>query len=202
MNYWSFKYDLAITLIPIFLSFFLLAFPSDIPAVSLCPPDSDCADGFPLTVLDCEAELCDSCSSLGRPSSSCQQVCLSPTTATNRNYTRLMYSVPSEISQGPQVGAYESLPPHRRHHYGPAQPKTCHNCHSNSAGPCAERSTVGQIVDRYGSAHQLSCHEAAQCHWLQGSKDSGAQKRTQRPVPTVRSVSSRKRSRFHYQSVF
>lgn len=78
----------------IFLSFGLFAFPSDIPAVSLCPPDSDCADGFQLTVLDSEAELCDSCSSLGRPSSSSQlyqQVCLSLTVVTNnRNYTRLM----------------------------------------------------------------------------------------------------------------
>lgn len=78
----------------IFLSFCLFAFPSDIPAVSLCPPDSDCAHGFQLTVLDSEAELCDSCSSLGRPSSSCQlyqQVCSSLTIATNnRNYTRLM----------------------------------------------------------------------------------------------------------------
>ncbi|TNM95404.1 hypothetical protein fugu_016487 [Takifugu bimaculatus] len=141
-------------------------FQSDIPAVSLCPPDSDCADGFQLTVLDSEAELGDSCSSLGRPSSSCQ-----------------LYQ------QGPQVGAYESLPPHKCHcchHYVPAKPKACHNRHSNAGGPSGERGTVGQTLDHYGSAHQLSCHEAVQCHWLQGSKDSGAQKPAQRPGATVR----------------
>ncbi|CAG10526.1 unnamed protein product [Tetraodon nigroviridis] len=44
----------------------------DIPAVSLCPPDSDGAADLQLTVLDCEAELGDSCSSPCRPSSSCQ----------------------------------------------------------------------------------------------------------------------------------
>lgn len=45
---------------------------SDIPAVSLCPPDSNCATDSQLTVIHSEGELCDSCSSLGRPSSSCQ----------------------------------------------------------------------------------------------------------------------------------
>lgn len=59
------------------LSFLLL---SEIPAVSLCPPDSECATEAQLTVIQSEGELCDSCSSLGRPSSSCQlyhQVCMS-----------------------------------------------------------------------------------------------------------------------------
>lgn len=46
----------------------LFVLPSDIPAVSLCPPDSESQ----LTVIQSEGELCDSCSSLGRPSSSCQ----------------------------------------------------------------------------------------------------------------------------------
>lgn len=53
---------------------------SEIPALSLCPPDSECATEAQLTVIQSEGELCDSCSSLGRPSSSCQlyhQVCLS-----------------------------------------------------------------------------------------------------------------------------
>ena len=59
-----------------------LCFPllSEIPAVSLCPPDSECSAEAQLTVIQSEGELCDSCSSLGRPSSSCQlyhQVCLS-----------------------------------------------------------------------------------------------------------------------------
>lgn len=67
------------TLSPISLSS-CLSFPllSEIPAVSLCPPDSECAAEAQLTVIQSEGELCDSCSSLGRPSSSCQlyhQVC-------------------------------------------------------------------------------------------------------------------------------
>lgn len=45
---------------------------SDIPTLSLCPPDSDCGTESQLTVIQSEGELCDSCSSLGRPSSSCQ----------------------------------------------------------------------------------------------------------------------------------
>lgn len=67
------------TLSPIFISP-CLSFPllSEIPAVSLCPPDSECSAEAQLTIIQSEGELCDSCSSLGRPSSSCQlyhQVC-------------------------------------------------------------------------------------------------------------------------------
>lgn len=43
---------------------------SEIPTVSLCPPDSSAE--AQLTVIQPEGELWDSCSSLGRPSSSFQ----------------------------------------------------------------------------------------------------------------------------------
>lgn len=188
----------SIILIPIFLSF--IPPPSDIPAVALCPPDSDCAADFQLTVLGSEAELCASCSSLGRRSSSCQlyqQVCLTPTvevcTPPSEKHTRektncyydtmLTPSVPSEVPQGPEVGPYEPLQPHRCRQYGPAEPKTCHDTHSHATG-----GAVGQTADSYGSAHQLSCQETGQCHWLQG-QDSGTEKLPQRPVATGRSVS-------------
>lgn len=97
-----------------------------------------------------------------------------------------MSSAPSEIPQGPEVGPYQPLEPHECHQPGPAQPEICHHDHSDAAGP--EGGAVGQTADCYGSGHQLSCHEAAQCHWLQGSKGSGTEKLPQRPVVTGRSV--------------
>ncbi|KAI9515913.1 hypothetical protein NQZ68_020441 [Dissostichus eleginoides] len=111
---------------------------SGIPAVSLCPPDSEGSAEAQLTVDQSDGELCDSCSSLGRPSSSCQ-----------------LYH------QVPQPGAYESqqnrICPHCNH-YGPIKPNTCRDCHLNPTGPHAE----GEVVMRAGrsSAHQTSNHGA------------------------------------------
>lgn len=112
-----------------------------------------------------------------------------PGEANNRNDSRCMTCVPSEIPQGPEVGPYQPLEPHgcqRCHQSGPAQPKSCQNDHSDATGP--EGGAVGQTADCYDSGHQLSCHEAVQCHWLQGSKGSGTEKLPQRPVATGRSV--------------
>ncbi|XP_034078425.1 protein dispatched homolog 2 isoform X2 [Gymnodraco acuticeps] len=135
-----------------------------IPAVSLCPPDSEGSAEAQLTVDQSDGELCDSCSSLGRPSSSCQ-----------------LYH------QVPQPGAYESqqnrICPHCNH-YGPIKPNTCRDCHLNPTGPHAE----GEVVMRAGrsSAHQTSNHGAVRCHWLHGSNESKTKKPTQRHVVTVR----------------
>ncbi|XP_029316771.1 LOW QUALITY PROTEIN: protein dispatched homolog 2 [Cottoperca gobio] len=138
---------------------------SSIPAVSLCPPDSECSAEAQLTVDQSEGELCDSCSSLGRPSSSCQ-----------------LYH------QVPQPGVYDS--PRTRKcphcsHYGPVKPNTCRDCHSNAT--ChAEGGVMGKVGHSRSSAHQTSNHSAVRCHWLHGSNESGTKKPTQRHVVTVR----------------
>ncbi|XP_037602638.1 protein dispatched homolog 2 [Sebastes umbrosus] len=142
---------------------------SDIPALSLCPPDSECSAEAQLTVIQCEGELCDSCSSLGRPSSSCQ----------------LYHQVP----QGPQAGAYDSPQPRKCPHcsnYGPIKPNTCRDCHANTTGPHAEGGVVVKVGHSRSSAHQTSRHGAVRCHWLHGSNESRTQKPAQRHVVTVR----------------
>ncbi|KAM3870988.1 protein dispatched homolog 2 [Diretmus argenteus] len=145
---------------------------SEIPTVSLCPPDSVCAAEAQLTGIRSEGELCDSCSSLGRPSSSCQ----------------LYHQVP----QGPQAVAYDSPQPRRCHccsHHKPIKPNTCHDCHPTTVGPHADSSAGGVGVKgghSCSSTQQASCHSAVRCHWLHGSHESGAHKPTQRHVVTVR----------------
>uniref|UniRef100_A0A4W6FCW8 Dispatched RND transporter family member 2 n=1 Tax=Lates calcarifer TaxID=8187 RepID=A0A4W6FCW8_LATCA len=142
---------------------------SEIPAVSLCPPDSECSAEAPLTVIQCEGELCDSCSSLGRPSSSCQ----------------LYHQVP----QGPRTSAYDSPQPRKCphcSHHGPNKLSSCHDCHSNTTGSHAEGGAVVKVGHGCSSRHQTSRHSAVRCHWLHGSNESGAQKPTQRHVVTVR----------------
>ncbi|XP_069008378.1 protein dispatched homolog 2 [Embiotoca jacksoni] len=139
---------------------------SDIPAVSLCPPESSAEDQ--LTVIQSEGELCDSCSSLGRPSSSFQ----------------LYHQVP----QSPQTAYGSPQPrkcPHCNHH-GPVKTNACHNCHSNTAGPHPEGGVVVKVGNSCSSAHQASRHRAVRCHWLHGSNESGTQKPMQRHVVTVR----------------
>uniref|UniRef100_UPI0037E964A7 protein dispatched homolog 2 n=1 Tax=Semicossyphus pulcher TaxID=241346 RepID=UPI0037E964A7 len=140
---------------------------SEIPALSLCPPDSECDAEAQLTVIQSEGELCDSCSSLGRPSSSCQ----------------LYHQVP----QCPRSGLYDSSQsrkcPHCSH-YSPIKLKTCQDCHSNTTGPHAEGGL--KVGHSCSSAHQTSRHGAVRCHWLHGSNESGAQKPKQRHVVTVR----------------
>ncbi|XP_023154742.2 protein dispatched homolog 2 [Amphiprion ocellaris] len=138
---------------------------SGIPAVSLCPPDSPAE--AQLTVIQSEGELCDSCSSLGRPSSSFQ----------------LYHQVP----QSPQVGAYDSPQPRKCphcSHHGPVKPSVCHNCHSNATH--AEGGVVVKVGHSCSSAHQASRHAAVRCHWLHGSNESRTQKPKQRHVVTVR----------------
>ncbi|KAM6917274.1 protein dispatched homolog 2 [Lycodopsis pacificus] len=142
---------------------------SEIPAVSLCPPDSECSAEAQLTVIQSEGELCDSCSSLNRPSSSCQ----------------LYHQVP----QCPQAGAYNSPRPRKCphcSHYGPIKPNTCRDCHSNTTGPHAEGGVVVKVEHSCTSAHQTSRPGAVRCHWLRGSNESRTQKATQRHVVTVR----------------
>ncbi|XP_054470601.1 protein dispatched homolog 2 [Anoplopoma fimbria] len=142
---------------------------SEIPAVSLCPPDSECSAEAQLTVIQSEGDLCDSCSSLNRPSSSCQ----------------LYHQVP----QCPQAGAYNSQHPRKCHHcshYGPIKPNNCRDCHSNTTGPHAEGGIAVKVEQNRSSTHQTSRHGAVRCHWLHGSNESRTQKPTQQHVVTVR----------------
>ncbi|XP_041669346.1 protein dispatched homolog 2 [Cheilinus undulatus] len=142
---------------------------SEIPRLSLCPPDSECDAEAQLTVIQSEGELCDSCSSLGRPSSSCQ----------------LYHQVP----QCPQAGLYDSSQlrncPHCTH-YGPVKLKTCQDCHSNTTGPHAEGGGVNKVGHSCSSANPPSCHSAVRCHRLHGTNESRTQKPKQRHVVTVR----------------
>ncbi|KAM9354417.1 protein dispatched homolog 2 [Pholidichthys leucotaenia] len=135
--------------------------PSEIPTVSLCPPDSPAE--AQLTVIQSEGELCDSCSSLGRPSSSFQ----------------LYHQVP----QSPHAGIYNS--PHHRKcpHCSHHCPVRCHNCHSDTAGPHADGVKTGHNC---GSAHQASHHRAVKCHFLHGSNEGRTQKPKQQHVVRVR----------------
>ncbi|KAF7660232.1 hypothetical protein LDENG_00285710 [Lucifuga dentata] len=147
---------------------------SEIPAVSLCPPDSMRTAEAPLMSIQSEEGLCDSCSSLDGPSSSCQHY--------------------HQVSQGPRVRAYDS-PQHKQHQHGchqePIKSNTCHDCTSDTAGPHADCSAgdVGDVVKvghSCSSTHQTSCQSTVRCHWLHGSHESGAQKPTQRHVVTLR----------------
>uniref|UniRef100_A0A3Q3J6K1 SSD domain-containing protein n=1 Tax=Monopterus albus TaxID=43700 RepID=A0A3Q3J6K1_MONAL len=141
------------------------------PAVSLCPPDSLCSVEAQLTVIQSEGELCDSCSSLGRPSSSCQ----------------LYHQVP----QGPRTRAYnlsqlQKCP--QCSHHGQVKPNTYHNCHSNTTGPHGEGDVVMKTRHSCDSAQQKSHHGVVRCHWLHGSNESATQKPTQRHVVLIDSL--------------
>ncbi|KAM6912706.1 protein dispatched homolog 2 [Xenentodon cancila] len=140
---------------------------SEIPMVSLCPPDSSAE--AQLTVIQSGGELCDSCSSLGRPSSSFQ----------------LYHQVPQSL----QAGAYDSPQPRKCphcSHHEPAKAHVCHTCHSNTASHHAEGGVVVKVGHSCACGQQASCHGAVRCHWLHGSNESGAQKPKQRHVVTVR----------------
>ncbi|XP_074547883.1 protein dispatched homolog 2 [Halichoeres trimaculatus] len=140
---------------------------SDIPRLSLCPPDSECDAEAQLTVIQSEGELCDSCSSLGRPSSSCQ----------------LYHQVP-QCSQTERYNSSQSRKCPHCSRYGPIKLKTCQDCHSNTAGPHADGGV--KVGHSCSLAHQTSRHGAVRCHWLHGSNESGTQKPKQRHVVTVR----------------
>ncbi|XP_038142122.1 protein dispatched homolog 2 [Cyprinodon tularosa] len=141
---------------------------SCIPVVSLCPPDGSVE--AQLTVIPSTEELCDSCSSLGRPSSSFQ----------------LYHQVPQRLHTGSFHSQQNPKCPHCSRHSS-SQPHCCHSCHSNTACPHGDGGVAGKSEHSCGSAHQASCHGSARCHWLHGSNESRAQtKPKQRHVVSVR----------------
>lgn len=108
-------------------------------------------------------------------------------------YVCIVSLFPLKVPRGLQAGGYNSSQPQKCPHYGPVNPNTHHDCHSNTAGPHAEGGVVvkvGHIVDSCSSAHQMSCHSAVRGHWLHGSSESRSQKPMQRHVVTVRCVFS------------
>ncbi|RVE57233.1 hypothetical protein OJAV_G00214450 [Oryzias javanicus] len=136
---------------------------SDIPVLSVCPPDG--SPETQLTISQSDRELCDSCSSLGRPSSSFQ----------------LYHQVPHCLHHSPKQKQCRRCGPG-----GSAKPHACHACPSNAAGCHGEGNVLVKVGHSCGSAHQTSSHGAVRCHWLHGSNESRAQKPRQHHVVTVR----------------
>ncbi|XP_017273145.1 protein dispatched homolog 2 isoform X1 [Kryptolebias marmoratus] len=89
---------------------------SEIPVVSLCPPEAQ------LPTLQSEGELCDSCSSLGRPSCSFQ----------------LYHQVPQRI----QAGGRDSPPLRKCPRCGHLGPRRCHGCPPGGPSSGKARQTV------------------------------------------------------------
>lgn len=143
---------------------------SEIPAVSLCPPDGECPAEARLTVIQSEGELCDSGSSLSRPSSSCQ--------------------IYHQVPHCPRAGACNSPRLRKCPHcsrYGPIKPNTCRDSHANTTGrPHAEGGDAAKAARGRTSAHQTSRPGEVRCHWLRGSNESRTQKPTQRREAALR----------------
>uniref|UniRef100_A0A8C8DUM9 Dispatched RND transporter family member 2 n=1 Tax=Oryzias sinensis TaxID=183150 RepID=A0A8C8DUM9_9TELE len=133
---------------------------SNIPVLSLCPPDGSAETQ--LAISQSDRELCDSCSSLGRPSSSFQ----------------LYHQVPHCLHDSPKQK--------KCRHCSPCSSAKPHACHSNTAGCHGEGNVLVKVGHSSGSAHQTSSHGAVRCHWLHGSNESRAQKPRQHHVVTVR----------------
>ncbi|XP_061824352.1 protein dispatched homolog 2 isoform X2 [Nerophis lumbriciformis] len=136
-------------------------FHSGIPAVSLCPPDGVYPGQAHSSAFQAERELCDSCSSLGGPSSSSQ----------------LYHQVPrgpAQLRKCLHCNPYHALDPNTRR-----EPNSTVSSDAEPGG----RVNVGHSC---GSARQsIRQHGAARCHWLHGSSEGDVQKRTQRHVVTV-----------------
>ncbi|XP_054909481.1 protein dispatched homolog 2 [Poeciliopsis prolifica] len=132
---------------------------SCIPVVSLRPPDGSVE--AQLTVIPSAEELCDSCSSLGKPSSSFQ----------------LYHQVPQRLQTGGCHSPCHHKCPHCSRH-GPVKAHCCHSCH-------ADGGLAVKPGHSCGSGQQASCHGSARCHWLHGSNETRT-KPKQRHVASVR----------------
>ncbi|XP_035598310.1 protein dispatched homolog 2 [Oncorhynchus keta] len=144
-------------------------FQSEIPEVSLCPPDSVCPEAQ-ATRIQTEGDQSDSCS-LPRPSSS----------ASSQLY--------HQVSQGCTYHSQQHRQCHCCGHHKPIKGKACLESHPITVGPPhTDCSTSAVKTGRSCSpSHVPSCHNAVRCHWLHGSHDGGGtQKSKQHHVVTVR----------------
>ena len=162
--YWNYKYPYP--LCPVFSS------TSEIPELSLCPPDSECV----------QLQLADS---LPRPCSS--------SSSSSSSSSQLYHQVPQGPPYHPSPQPPSRHPPEHGHcctHHQPTRGNACPNTHPVTDGSHPDCSTGLSIGGKTGHgrspAHVPSCHNAVRCHWLQGSHEGGAQKRKQRHVVTVR----------------
>uniref|UniRef100_A0AAV2JC70 Uncharacterized protein n=1 Tax=Knipowitschia caucasica TaxID=637954 RepID=A0AAV2JC70_KNICA len=129
---------------------------SDPPTIALCLPEEHSEE-----VLLSEGGLCDSCSSLGRPSSSC----------------KLYHQVPQS-----RLGPFDSPSPRLCPRSSQA-PGTCHSCPRRGKHGCSLEAVRLKEGQSFSSAQSL-CSGAVRCHWLHSSADSALHKPTQ--APTVR----------------
>ncbi|MCJ8736978.1 hypothetical protein PDJAM_G00018650 [Pangasius djambal] len=133
--------------------------PSEIPKVSLCPPDSEDAES-PMNDVPIEG---DHINHLSTPPSSSQL------------YDQVM-----------QSHAYQSPRLKRCSCCNHQQPITdvCLNQTNVSHSDCT--SNAVKTVNKCSPFHQPICHNTLQCHWLQGSRDGSNYKPVQHHVVTVR----------------
>ncbi|XP_029586657.1 protein dispatched homolog 2-like [Salmo trutta] len=144
-------------------------FQSEIPEVSLCPPDSVCPEAQ-ATRIQTEGDQSDSCS-LPRPSSSTS--------------SQLYH----QVSQGCTYHSQQHRQCHCCGHHKPIKSKACLESHPITVGPPhTDCSTSAVKTGRSCSpSHVPSCHNAVRCHWLHGSHDGGGlHKSKQHHVVTVR----------------
>ncbi|KAF7704285.1 protein dispatched homolog 2 isoform X1 [Silurus meridionalis] len=131
--------------------------PSEIPKVSLCPPDSEDAES-PMNDISIERDLINH---LSTPPSSSQQ------------YDQVLHQSP-RLKRCPCCDQKQ-----------PITDDVClnqTNASSHSDGP----SNAVKTVHRCSPFHQPICHNTMQCHWLQGSRDGSNYKPVQHHVVTVR----------------
>ncbi|KAL7873396.1 hypothetical protein AOLI_G00124670 [Acnodon oligacanthus] len=134
---------------------------SEIPKLSLCPPDSEDPES-PTNQSTIER---DHINNLSRPPSSSQ-----------------LYD---KVSQS---CAYQSPQLKRCPCCGHNQPITGNVCLNQTNAPSHSdcSSNAVKTVHRCSPFHQPMCHNTMQCHWLQGSRDGSNYKPVQHHVVTVR----------------
>lgn len=143
------------------MSLFFLFTCSEIPKVSLCPPDSEDAES-PMTDVPIDG---DHINHLSTPPSSSQL------------YDQVLQS---HMYQSPRLKRCPCCD-----HQQPITDNACLNqTNTSSHSDCA--SNAVKRVHRCSPFHQPIYHNTLQCHWLQGSRDGSNYKPVQHHVVTVR----------------
>ncbi|MCI4382774.1 hypothetical protein PGIGA_G00018690 [Pangasianodon gigas] len=134
---------------------------SEIPKVSLCPPDSEDAES-PMNEVPIEG---DHINHLSTPPSSTQL------------YDQVLQS---HAYQSPRLKRCPCC-----NHQQPITDNVCLNqTNASSHSDCT--SNAVKTVNKNSPFHQPTCQNTMQCHWLQGSRDGSNYKPVQHHVVTVR----------------